>query len=690
MGALIGLIHDLGKYQLSFQNRIRGSKIRVDHATEGAKLLSEKWGELGWLHGMVVAGHHTGLKDSGSGSNKGDHTYSSRINNYQGEIIDYADEISLPNKMLPRLFNYDKKTWGFTLATYFKMLFSCLVDADWTDTEEYVKNIKRSGISYSLEGLENKLNKGIPENDGSLINTIRSEILRDCRNAAIKDQGLFTLTVPTGGGKTLSSLAFALRHAKKHGLKRVIYVIPYTSIIEQNADVLAGILGEDFVLEHHSQVDENYNKNLKEDDIENDFQKRMKWASENWDIPVILTTNVQFFESFFSNKPSKTRKLHNIAKSVVIFDEAQMLPRELLSPSMYAISELVMHYKVSAILCSATQPAIGKYKYDHLQLTEIVSDPQKLSKKLKRVNYEVIGKKNDEDILEILAENTTAMCIVNSRKHAYALYKLVAEKKDVENCYHLSTLMHANHRRKVLSKVREKLRNNEEVILIATSLVEAGVDIDFPLVIRSIAGIDNIIQAGGRANREGKLEKGRVLVFEPTSEAGRIPKSIQNMVSITQEVIRCLKEEAFENDGVTMYFEKLYDASSSNDIIDTKNILDEFECKAGQYKFNYETVARKYKIIEENTKSIIINTTDDVGALVKELRQRFLNRKILRKLQQYSVSIYKYEYHRLVEENALEIFESDHSILSNSQYYSLETGLDIFTDDNKNAESYLI
>jgi len=692
VGALLGLAHDLGKYQISFQDRIRGKKIKVDHATLGAKVLIDKWGEIGRLHGMVISGHHTGLKDSGCGTNMGDSTYSSRINNYRDEGTDYKREIKLPKQFQPKMLNCDKESQSFAFATYIKMLYSCLVDADWTDTEEYCKDLKRESVEYSIEELKEKLIQSIPKNNGAYINTIRAEILKDCLIAAQRDQGLFTLTVPTGGGKTLSSLAFALEHALKHHLKRVIYVIPYTSIIEQNADVIANILGKKFVLEHHSNADYTIDENSKEDDIQNESRKKLKWASENWDIPIILTTNVQFFESFFSNKPSKTRKLHNIAESVVIFDEAQMLPRELLSPSMYAISELVTNYKVTAVLCSATQPAISKYKYDKLEITEMISNPNELAKNLKRVEYKVIGKKSDQEILGILNENQKVLCVLNSRKHAHALYKLVKEDERFigVGVYHLSTLMHSTRRREVLKTIKEKLKRNEDVMLIATSLVEAGVDIDFPVVIRSIAGIDNIIQAGGRANREGKLEMGKVLVFEPTSDAGKIPKVIQSMASITNEVIELLKEEAFGIKGITMYFENLYNASSSSNILDAKNILDEFEIKGDNYKFNFETVAKKYKIIEDNTESIIIDISKESNKLVKEIRKNEFKTDTIRKLQQYTVSVYKNEYQKLIKENALEVLKSGFSILINKQYYSDETGLDIFTDNNKNAECNLI
>lgn len=691
VGAVLGILHDLGKYQRNFQDRIRGSNLKVDHATLGAKKLIEEWGDLGRLFGMIISGHHTGLKDSGVGSNFGDDTYSSRINNYIGQEIDCEDEIDVKFKVNHKKLNCDKQSEAFALATYIKMLFSSLVDADWTDTEEYMKDIIRTGVQCSIEELKEKLKNNMPKNDGSYLNTIRAEILSSCLAAAQNEQGLFTLTVPTGGGKTLSSLAFALEHAFKHNLRRVIYVIPYTSIIEQNADVISKCLGKNYVLEHHSNSENNINNDGIEDhDFERtDEQQRFKWASENWDIPIILTTNVQFFESFFSNKPSKTRKLHNITNSVVIFDEAQMLPRELLSPSMYAISELVMNYRVTAVLCSATQPTIGNYKYNSITTKEIIINTVELFNKLKRVEYEMVGKKDDYEILELLENNDRVLCVVNSRKHASVLYTLVKN-----NCngsvYHLSTLMHAMHRRQTLKIIKDELKMNKNIIVISTSLIEAGVDIDFPVVVRSIAGIDSIIQAGGRANREGKLNMGKVLIFEPTSEDGKIPKGIQSFVSITKEVIEILQEKAFDVQGIEMYFKLLYRSSGTNDILDMKNILSEFELINNNVKLNFQTAANKYKIIDDNTYNIIINTTDESKSLVSGIRRGVINQDIERIIQQYSVSVYENEYIRLLKDNAVEVLKSGHIVLNNTNYYNDRTGLDLFCKDNKNAECKFI
>jgi CRISPR-associated helicase Cas3/CRISPR-associated endonuclease Cas3-HD len=684
VGELIGLVHDIGKYQNDFQKRIRGSKIRVDHSTLGAKVLIEKWGEVGRLYGMAVASHHTGLKDSGSGANIGDDTYSARINNYKGQEVRYQEKIKLPVKIEHKKIAGKKQYRGFAYATYIKMLFSSLVDADWTDTEEYVTGVKRKSVPYSIEGLQNKLLKKIPHSDGSYINNIRAEILESCKSAAMGEQGLYTLTVPTGGGKTLSSLEFALGHALKHDLKRVIYVIPYTSIIEQNADAISNCIGKEFVLEHHSNVEIYSDENDDQDEI-----NRLKWASENWNIPIILTTNVQFFESFFSNKPSKTRKLHNISESVIIFDEAQMLPREFLSPSMYAISELIKNYKVTAVLCSATQPAISKYKYDDIDVKEIIKNPEKLHEKLKRVQYDIAGKLDNNEIIDIMEKNSQVLCIVNSRWHAYALFKLAKESFG-ENVYHLSTTMCPTHRREVLKTIKAKLKNKENVVVISTSLIEAGVDIDFPIVMRSIAGLDSIIQAGGRANREGKMALGTVIVFEPTSEDGRTPRAIQNAVSISKEVIGLLKEKAFGLEGIAMYFNMLYNATNSSGVLDTKNILKEFDVSTNIIKLNFETVANEFKLIADNTKGVVVNFSNESNYLIKEIRQGIFKVSTVRKLQQYSVSIYENEYLKLKKENALEILKSGYVILNNPQYYNKETGIDIFSDNNKMAECSII
>jgi CRISPR-associated endonuclease/helicase Cas3 len=513
---------------------------------------------------------------------------------------------------------------------------------------------------------------------------------------AQKPQGLFSLTVPTGGGKTISSLAFALQHAKKHNLARVIYVIPYTSIIEQNAEVIAGLIGRQFVLEHHSNV-------LLDHDEEVNF--RRKWATENWDIPVVVTTNVQFFESFFSHKPAANRKLHNIANSVIIFDEAQMLPTEYLSPSLYAISELVYNYRVTAVLCTATQPRIEKFKYQGLEVTEMVEDPYQLSKQLKRVEYQFLGQKTDEEILQKLLEAKSGLVVVNSRKHCYWLHQQLKDR-GAENIFCLSTLISPLQRKEKIAKIKKMLEDQQAVYVISTQLIEAGVDIDFPVVFRSLAGVDSIIQAGGRANREGKLvdsrgqpKMGQVFVFEPKSDWGRIPPALRNFAEITKEVIGLLGEKAFSLEGIEKYFDLLYYTNAEDGLLDDKKILNEFNAGAGKY--NFRNVSEKFKIIEDNSFSIIIpysfcadekeriKEQEYLDELINQLRNNIFNKETIRELGRYSVSVYKNERRLLQDQGVIETQE-DCLILNNKNYYDQMTGLEIFTEENKNAEAFYL
>lgn len=369
---LIGLLHDIGKYSEAFQERIRGKKISAPHAMAGASILSDKYGLFGKHYGLVVASHHTGLSDYGTNSDMDNNTYCGKLNNYKSKSLPYEDELTLPIKIEPPKIKLPNKDWAFHFATYLRMLFSILVDSDFTDTEEFCTGINRVTRSFDAVKLFELLMAKMPKNTGGKVNDIRAGILKNCLTMADKPQGLFSLTVPTGGGKTLSSLAFALEHARVHKLRRVIYVIPYTSIIEQNAAVFIQTLGKDNVFEHHSGVDINDEDDEDSDDLR---IKRLKWASEDWNVPIIVTTNVQFFESLFAVKTTRVRKIHNIANSVVIFDEAQMLPPDYLTPCMWAISELIVNYGVTAVLCSATQPFVQKFAYESLKTTEIADNP---------------------------------------------------------------------------------------------------------------------------------------------------------------------------------------------------------------------------------------------------------------------------------------------------------------------------
>lgn len=340
--------------------------------------------------------------------------------------------------------------------------------------------------------------KRLQESDNP-INLLRNEIFNDCINKSRGDRGFYSLCVPTGGGKTLSSLGFALNHAKQNGHDRIIYSLPFTSIIEQNARVYSEIFGEENVLEHHCNF--NFSNEIGENEY---LEKQLKYklATENWDMPLIVTTNVQLFESMYSNKPSSARKLHNIYNSVIILDEAQVIPNEYLKPCIKALEELVRNYSCTVLFCTATQPEFKKNGLiEDFDVVEIVNDTYKLFNDLKRVDGEFIGRQSVKDVCYKMDLHKQVLTIVNTKKHAKEIFENLSES---EGNFHLSTNMYPNHRKEVIKIIRERLKNGEECRVVSTQLIEAGVDVDFPVVFRSIAGIDSIVQAAGRCNREGK------------------------------------------------------------------------------------------------------------------------------------------------------------------------------------------
>ena len=700
---VLGLLHDIGKYSDDFQDKIRGKNISAPHAMYGSVVFNNTYGNdrlIKYLS-ICLASHHTGLMNLGN-----EYDYLSYLGKLQEAktfgLPTITEEIKLPETLvhnLNKIVNRDflKYSQGFQVATYIRMLFSTLVDSDFTDTEEFCTNKKREIVHDSLSDLYKKLEGKFHKTDGTKLNNAREMILKNCIKKAESEPGLFTLTVPTGGGKTRSSLAFALKHAIKNDLRRVIYVVPYTTIIEQNAKDIKDILGENNVLEHHS--------NIQNHDVD---EFKYRWATENWDIPIIITTNVQFFESLFSNKTSQVRKIHNITKSVVIFDEAQMLPIDYISPCMTIMSELITNYGCSAVLCSATQPTLQDYAYKSLiPAIEIAENTQQLFDDLKRVDYLNMGKQSDEEIIkDILEENTSALVVVNSRRHAYQLYEQACEK--MENVYYLSTLLIPLHRSFKIQEIKKRLPN-ENIIVISTQLIEAGVDIDFPVVYRSLAGIDNIIQAGGRANREGKLTMGIVKVFEPTSDIGKIPRVIENSGKISREIFYTLKEKTYNLEGIEKFFKLYYSLFAQEDQLDKKRILSEFQVNNGEFTDgNFKRVAEKFKIIEDNTQSVVIECDGDITLckdstdptikllhegsknIIKKIRNGEFDYKDIRKLQYFSVNIFSSVFEKLEKKNAIDkdLQKYGINILMTEKYYDKDKGLDIFSDENKNGECY--
>ena len=685
LARVAGRLHDIGKYSQAFQRRLEGSQQRVDHATAGAREIiqlfqTEPQKAYASLLAYCIAGHHGGLPDVGSVIDiGGEGTLLARLDPDKTKLHDYSayktelDPSSLTFK--PRLIKPIKDHRNFSVSFLIRMIFSTLVDADWLETETYMNSGRKPRGEYeTIEVLTQRFNIFLQRFDHpqNAINQKRTETIKACLSKAPKEQGIFTLTVPTGGGKTLASMAFALNHAVKHGLKRIIYVIPFTSIIEQNAAVFKDCLGKENILEHHSNFDWEGRRHESPDDETNSALSKLKLASENWDIPVVVTTNVQFFESLFASQKSRCRKLHNIAKSVIIFDEAQMLPREYLKPCMLAVQELVQNYGASAVLCTATQPLLKQFMPDMPEFTELAPDPQALFDFYKRVQIKNLGKLPDAELLDQINAHPQGLCIVNTRKHAKGLFDGLAE----EGRFHLSTLMCPTHRKRTLLTIRDCLKNGETCRVISTQVMEAGIDVDFPVGFRALAGLDSVIQAAGRVNREGKNTSGDVYVFEPESEfIKRTPAYIKQTADAAQSILRDFSTDPTSIQAIQAYFSLLDRLQDPKRASDAKEILACFEKGDG---FDFKTAAEKFRIIENNTVAVIIPFNDEAMKWVEELRFTPYPASTLRKLQGYTVNIYENEFQALNEKGVFEMAADTYAVLKveeKKEYYHDATGL---------------
>lgn len=668
-GERTGLLHDIGKYSDNGQKRQRDPEhtAKVDHATAGTQMA---WKLKDCVAAFAVAGHHGGLPDMGCGSDDGGGTLWARLNKPLTGGNDpsaWKNEIEIPEKICyPAWLETEKD--ARRLAMYTRMLFSCLVDADYLDTETAIQGGQPRGKGETLERLLEKLNAHVapwleaPAND---LCAKRSAILARCLHGGEDEQGLYTLTVPTGGGKTISSLAFALSHAVKHHLQRVIYVIPYTSIIEQNADVFAKVLGEENVLEHHSQVE------FADDGEETPEAYKKRLACENWDAPVVVTTAVQFFESLYAAKTSKCRKLHNIANSVVIFDEAQTLPLPFLIPCVSAIGELVQHYGVTAVLCTATQPALGRL-FKQLAPTlvqhEIVPDPDELFDCFRRVSFCREGVFTPEKLAERLTETAQVLCIVNTRKRARQVYESLPE----EGRFHLSTLMIPTDREKTLNAIRTRLQNGKTCRVVSTSLVEAGVDVDFPSVWRELAGLDSILQAAGRCNREGRRSAAESVVHVFEAE-GKFPASMTQQREAATKVMEEF-EEINTRPAIRAYFKRLLWVKG-DEALDAKQIL------SSERACTFQSTAKVFRLIDADMCTVYVPNADNAEDIAR-LRARLYSKALIRRLGRSGVNVYRHEYEKLVSAAVVEDYGQDgFGILIQPDTYDPKCGLSTEAED---------
>ena len=668
-GYCCGMLHDIGKYSIDFQKRILGeNNYRVDHSTAGASVCLEKGGKYSFLE-YCIAGHHAGLPNYGNNYDEStDSTLSGRRLKKLSDYQAYQTEIEVPaiNSMpidLKRTVNPD-----FSLSVFMRMIYSCLVDADFLDTEAFMKEGKQGrnsgeNIEILFKKLENYISGWLKNQDIDTVNGRRTEILKNCLEMGKTEKGLFRLTVPTGGGKTVASLAFALRHALENKMDRIIYVIPYTSIIEQNAKVFRDILGEENVLENHCNVDYESSEEL----------LPMQLASENWDKPIVVTTNVQFFESLFANKSSKCRKLHNIANSVIIFDEAQMLPNDYLKPCIAMIEELVNNYQASAVLCTATQPALTSFFHEGISAKELCPKMEEQFEFFKRTVFENVGVLTENDLIQRLEKEYQALCIVNTKKRAQRIYKQL----EGEGVYHLSTSMYPKHRRRILREIRERLQKNKKCILISTSLVEAGVDLDFQSVYRELAGVDSMIQAAGICNREGlRPEKeSKVYIFQFEGKENVLGQRQQ--IDVAKSVITDNRDIS-DMESITQYFEMLYHIKG--DSLDKKKILDEFRNK----RYNFAKVGKEFKLIEQNTKTIFINYETEANETLCLLKERGFTRSGMRKASQYCITVYENEFNKLYGIGSIQPISEDIEDfyeLRDKEKYTEKIGLELELDD---------
>jgi CRISPR-associated endonuclease/helicase Cas3 len=673
------MLHDIGKYSQSFQSRLKGANHTVDHSTAGAReaiglFTLPPHNDFAQLLSYCIAGHHSGLPDYGDSSDLPDSpTLLARCDKKQLEDYSaYRSEIELATLAFePRQITPTPDYPYFSISFLTRMIFSVLVDADWLETETYMEQRPKPRGDYeSIDALRELMDIHLKrfENAQSAINRKRTETLKACIEKAQAKPGYFTLTMPTGGGKTLASMAFALHHAARNGLKRVIYVIPFTSIIEQNAAIFKDILGQENVLEHHSNFDwDPFKKGTGSDDETVKLYEKLKLASENWDIPIVVTTNVQFFESLFANKKSRARKLHNIAKSVLIFDEAQMLPREYLRPCMLAVRELVQNYGASAVFCTATQPNLLPF-LPGVTLTELALNPQELFDFYRRVHIRNVGSLPDADLAQQLNAHQQVLCIVNTRRHAKGLFDLL----DKDGRFHLSTLMCPLHRKKTLQIIREQLQDGRVCRVVSTQVLEAGVDIDFPVGYRALAGLDSIIQAAGRVNRERRNQSGEVYVFEPqTGFIRRMPSFIKQTAQAAQSVLRDFEHSPASLEAIQAYFDLLDTLQDPRRSADVKNILFYLN-KPG---FEFAKAAENFKLIEDPTVSVIIPYDATAESLLQQVRHNPYPASFMRQLQIYTVNLYQREFESLQAKGAIETYQDMYFVLADMQYYDAQTGV---------------
>jgi len=644
LGRIAALWHDIGKFSDSFQDYLKAVVVSeqtgqrapqrgsVDHSSAGALLASERKADY---PAIVIAAHHTGLSNRAALQER---LYRKSSDSDVRDSIGTAVELKLvetvPDDFAALLPGFIKTGDKSQTEFFLRMLFSALVDADCLDTEAHCMPEKSQirSYDYSVEMLWHlfKTNQDalIARADDTPLNRARREMYEACSVAADRSQGIFSLSVPTGGGKTRAGMGFALKHAICHGLDRVIVAIPYTSIIEQNAKVYRSIFGDRPVLEHHSAVEVR-----KKDEF-----SYAALAAQNWDVPIVVTTTVQLFESLFHNRRGHCRKLHNIARSVLVLDEVQTLPIHLLEPILDVLQELVDHYEVTVVLCTATQPAFegqNPYLKGLQDVQEIIADPHRYFAELKRVEYEMPCLESSwtwQRVADEMQRHEQCLAVVNTRRDALELLDELADP----DALHLSTLLCGADRRSTLDTVRYRLKQKLPCHLVSTQVVEAGVDVDFPFVMRAFGPLDRIVQVAGRCNREGQMQTlGRVVVFKP--ESGRAPRGAYRTAMAEAEKLLRFGMSLHDPGLFREYFRLLYQD------VDT----DKHGIQHLRERLDFQKAAEQFQMIEQATTPAVVHCPGhehEIDSLISRARYGSgMTRALWQKLQPYIVNIYQHD-----------------------------------------------
>lgn len=700
---LLGLWHDLGKYSPAFQRYLLQAAQatqekeedaelagKVDHSTAGAQYAFAQLPEpFGRLLAYGIAGHHAGLADAGSeGTRDIPGNLAARlfkkIPPLEGAPASILQGVKITQPALDFRRDHSSAV-AFQIAFFGRMLFSSLVDADFLATEAHFsakQQADRSTRPVNWEAWRDRVDALIQQKQAaalvrwgdSAVLRLRQQIYERCCLKAEDQPGFFSLTVPTGGGKTLASFAMAVRHVlayqKSHGLRRIIYAMPFTSIIEQNAQVLRDVLQEDGdqVLEHHSNLDPDR------------ITPWNKLASENWDGPLIVTTTVQLYESLFAARTSACRKLHNIAGSVIVLDEAQSLPLDLLEPTLAALAELVRNYKCTVILCTATQPAIGHRSDFPIGLQgvrEVIENPVELAQALRRVEISDAGELDESTLAQRMAQTPQVLTIVDTRARAAALFQELRSQQ-VE-ALHLSAAMCPKHRSAILQEVRERLQQGRPCRVVSTQLIEAGVDVDFPVVYRALAGLDAIAQAAGRCNREGRRDRGQVYIFHYKGGAAAVPRGHQRQSAQVASQLIGLVDDLLSPEAQHRYFKLLYWDQSKR--WDHEEVMPCFKDPQGLL-FDYRTAAERYKLIKHEQKPVLVSwKRDGNDTEAEELLARVLNEhqplgmRDYRLMQRYQVQIPTGHWQRLKATGEIQDIPERVAVLLNSKRYDDDFGL---------------